>query len=170
MDRRDFIKNSVVSAIAVSSGNLLAAVHNDQKTAVSDRSETKLAAYYIGANVYTCVPRHIRADMEWMADKGTRYVFISVLEQDLFASYENLALVVAESKRVGMQVLAVPSRWGGLVAGAPKVPSLFTVLNPQTWIVNEHGSTKVMAKATGAISSIHAPETFKFFCDTLEEM
>jgi hypothetical protein len=171
MDRRDFIKNSVVGAIAVGSGNLFAAAaRKNPETKANHHSQTQLAAYYIGANVYTCVPSHIRADMEWMADKGTSYVFISVLEQDLFASYENLALVVAEATRAGMQVLAVPSRWGGLVAGAPKVPSLFTVLNPQTWIVNERGSTKVMAKATGAISSIHAPETFDFFCDSLTEM
>ncbi len=170
MNRREFIKNSVGSAIAISSANLLGAVQVDQKTTASNKSGTKFAAYYIGAHVYTCVPRHVREDMEWMADKGTGYVCISVLEQDLFASYENLALIVAEAERAGMQVLAVPSRWGGLVAGAPKVPSLFSVLNPQTWIVNERGSTRIMTKATGAISSVHAPETFKFFCDTLSEM
>jgi hypothetical protein len=108
--------------------------------------------------------------MEWMADKGTQFVCISVLEQDLFASYENLALIVAEAARLGMQVLAVPSRWGGLVAGAPKVPSLFSVLNPQTWVVNERGTTRLMSQATGAISSVHSPETFQFFCYSLSEM
>ena len=154
----------------MSGAKLLAAADANQKPAKNNRAETKLAAYYIGANVYTCVPRHIREDMEWMADKGTHYVFTSVLEQDLFASYENLAMIIAEASRVGMQVLAVPSRWGGLVAGAPKVPSLFSVLNPQTWIVNERGSTKLMAQATGAISSVHSPETFQFFCDSLSEM
>ncbi len=170
MKRREFIRYSVGSAIAISSGSLLGPVQADPEASGSSRSGTKLAAYYIGANVYTCVPRHVREDMEWMADKGTRYVFVSVLEQDLFASYENQALIVAEAERAGVQVLAVPSRWGGLVAGAPKVPSLFTMLNPQTWIVNERGSTRLMTKATGAISSIHAPETFQFFCDTLTEM
>ncbi len=170
MDRREFVRNAVGSALAIGSANLLAAVQADQKTAAPTNSGTKIAAYYIGAHVYTCVPRHVRDDMEWMADKGTRYVCISVLEQDLFASYENLALIIAEADRAGMQVLAVPSRWGGLVAGAPKVPSLFSVLNPQTWIVNEHGSTRIMTKATGAISSVHAPETFKFWCDSLSEM
>ena len=170
MKRREFIRNSVGSAIAISSENLLASLQPGQKIAGTARAATKLAAYYIGANVYTCVPRHVREDMFWMADKGTRYVCISVLEQDLFASYENLALIVAEAERAGMQVLAVPSRWGGLVAGAPKVPSLFSVLNPQTWIVNERGSTRMMTKATGAISSVHAPETLKFFCDSLSEM
>jgi hypothetical protein len=170
MDRREFIKNSVGSAVVMSGGNLLASVKTEQKSAQNVGSGTKLAAYYIGANVYTCVPRHIRDDMEWMADKGTHYVCTSVLEQDLFASYENLAMIGAEATRVGMQVLAVPSRWGGLVAGAPKVPSLFSVLNPQTWIVNERGTTRLMAQASGAISSVHSPETFQFFCDSLSEM
>jgi len=170
MDRREFIRNSVGSVIALSSGNLLAAAQTDRKGAGVGGSGTKIAAYYIGANVYTCVPRHVREDMEWMADQGTRYVCISILEQDLFASYENQALIVTEAERAGMQALAVPSRWGGLTAGAPKVPSLFTVLNPQTWIVNEHGSTRLMTKATGAISSVHSPETFQFFCDSLSEM
>lgn len=170
MDRREFIRNSVGSAVALSSAGMPAAAESKQKPVRNNGSGTRLAAYYIGANVYTCVPRHIRQDMEWMADKGTHYVFISVLEQDLFASYENLAMTIEEASRVGMQVLAVPSRWGGLVAGAPKVPSLFSVLNPQTWIVNEHGTTRMMAQATGAISSVHSPETFQFFCDSLSEM
>lgn len=170
MDRRKFLRNSVGSAVAMSSGNLLASVKNDQKPQRGGSPGTKLAAYYIGANVYTCVPRHVRDDMTWMADKGTHYACISILEQDLFASFENLALIVEEAAHVGMKVLAVPSRWGGLTAGAPKVPSLFSVLNPQTWIVNERGSTRLMTKATGAISSVHSPETFQFFCDSLSEM
>ena len=170
MDRREFIKNSVGTAVVAGAGNLFATVQDDSKAAKDRKSETKIAAYYIGAHVYTCVPRHVREDMEWMADKGTRYVFISVLEQDLFASHENLALIIAEAERVNMQVLAVPSRWGGLVAGAPKVPSLFSIMNPQTWIVDEHGSTRLMTKASGAISSVHAPETLQFFCDGLADL
>lgn len=171
MNRRDFLKNSMGSAVVAGSGGLLATHAISQTPPENNRqSTTKLAAYYIGANVYTCVPQHVRYDMEWMADKGTHYVCTTILEQDLFASYENLSLVVAEAKRVGMQVLAVPSRWGGLVAGAPKVPSLFSVLNPQTWIVNEHGSTRLMTQATGAISSVHAPETLEFFCSSLANM
>ena len=100
-----------------------------------NRSRSKIAAYYFRAHMYTCVPRHIREDMEWMADKGTDYVCPAFLEQDLFAAYENHALIAEEAARVGMQVLAVPSRWGGLTAGAPKVPSLFSMLNSQTLIV-----------------------------------
>ena len=85
MDRREFIKNSVGTAVVAGTGKLFATVQEDLKIAKNGKLETKIAAYYIGAHVYTCVPRHVREDMEWMADKGTRYVFISVLEQDLFA-------------------------------------------------------------------------------------
>ena len=36
--------------------------------------------------MYTCVPRQIREDMEWMAAIGTNFVCVGVLEQDLFAA------------------------------------------------------------------------------------
>jgi hypothetical protein len=69
-----------------------------------------------------------------------------------------------------MQILAVPSRWGGMTAGAPKVPSLFSMLNPHTLIVNKQGRTAIGPKVSGGISSVHHPETLKFFCDTLAEL
>jgi hypothetical protein len=127
-----------------------------------NRTATAIGAYYLNAHMYTYVPRHIRADMEWMADIGTQYVCVGVLEQDLFAAYENHALIAQEAARVGMRVLAVPSRWGGLTAGAPKVPSLFTMLNPETKIANKQGRTALMPKVSGGISSVHHPATFKF--------
>lgn len=168
MNRRQFLQTSAVATVAAATALPRPAAAAPGRSV--NRSRSKIAAYYLCAHIYTSVPRHVREDMEWMADKGTNYVCASFLEQDLFAAFENQALVVAEAERVGMQVIAVPSRWGGLTAGAPKVPSLFSVLNPQTWIVNEDGSTRNMAKATGAISSVHAPETMDFFCRTLKEL
>jgi hypothetical protein len=44
------------------------------------------------------------------------------------------------------------------------------VLNPDTWVVNKKGTTQVMPRVSGAVSSIHHPKTFQFFCDTLTEM
>jgi len=105
-----------------------------------------------------------------MASVGTDYVCVGVLEQDLFAAYENHAMIAREAARVGMKIIAVPCRWGGLTAGAPKTPSLFTILNPDTWIVNKKGSSQLMPRVSGAISSIHHLKTFQFFCDTLAEM
>lgn len=129
-----------------------------------------VAAYYLRAHMYTCVPRQIRADMAWMSDHGTDYLCVSVLEQDLFAARENLDLITAEAERVGMRVLAVPSRWAGVVAGAPKVPSLFSIQHPETWLRDEHGNTAVAPGVSGALSSIHHPATYEFFTASLVEM
>ncbi len=167
MNRRTFIH----SAGAASAGlPEVAAAAAKASVKPRNRTSTVIAAYYLNAHMYTCVPRHIRYDMEWMADIGTAYVCVGVLEQDLFAAYENHALLAAEAARVGMKILAVPSRWGGLTAGAPKVPSLFSILNPQTWMVNRKGSTAVNPRVSGAISSVHHPDTLRFFCDTLAEL
>ena len=167
MNRRDFIKTS--SAVAASS--LPVAVVSGESAVKSDnRAPAKLAAYYFRGHMYTCVPRHIREDMEWMADKGTDFVCPAVVEQDLFAAVENLNIITEEAERVGMRILAVPARWGGLTAGAPKVPSLFSALNLNGLMQAKDGSTSVSEKVTGIISSIHAPETLEFFCESLEMM
>jgi hypothetical protein len=130
----------------------------------------QIGAYYLNAQMYTCVPEHVRADMAWMADKGTDYVCVGVLEQDLWAARENLTLVIAEAERAGMRVLAVPSRWAGLTAGAPKVPSMFAVLNPHTWMRDQHGRAGFSPFTCGVISSVHWPETLQFFRDALAEL
>lgn len=168
MNRRQFLTTSAGAAATAALSTSSAAAPAPVRT--RNRSGTKVAAYYLRAHMYTCVPRHIREDMEWMASVGTDYVCPAFLEQDLFAAYENHALIAAEAERVGMQVLAVPSRWGGLTAGAPKVPSLFTMLNPETKVANKQGKTAIMPKVSGGISSIHHPDTLKFFCNTLAEL
>ena len=168
MNRRTFLQTSATAAVALPT--LAAAAAEKASVKPVNKTQTAIGAYYLNAHMYTYVPRHIRADMEWMANIGTQYVCVGVVEQDLFAAYENHALIAQEAARVGMKILAVPSRWGGLTAGAPKVPSLFTVLNPDTWVVNKRGTTQVMPKISGAVSSVHHPKTFKFFCETLTEM
>lgn len=130
----------------------------------------QVGAYYLNANMYTAVPYQVRADMEWMAEKGTTFLCSGVLEQDLWSAHENLAFIIDEAARVGIRVLAVPSRWGGLTAGAPKVPSMFSALNPHTWIVNEKGVSGFTGETSGVISSVHWPETLAFFCDNLAEL
>ena len=166
MNRRQFLQSSAGAAAIAAIPSHAAS----PSAPTSNRSGTKIAAYYLLAHIYTCVPRHIRADMEWMAAVGTDYVCVGVLEQDLFAARENHALIAAEAARVGMKVLAVPARWAGLTAGAPKVPSLFSAANPDTWMVNRRGTTFVSPQVSSVISSIHHPKTLAFFCDTLAEL
>lgn len=127
-----------------------------------------IGAYYLNAHMYTSVPRHVREDMAWIAETGTDFICVGILEQDLWAAGENIELIIEEAARANLRVMAVPSRWGGLTAGAPKVPSLFSVLHPHTWIQDEHGQTGFNPTTSGVISSIHWPETFQFFTESLD--
>jgi len=83
-----------------------------------------LSAYYQRAHMYTIVPPHVREDLKCMAGIGTNVVCIAILEQDLFAAVDNVTLISDEAAKAGMKVFTIASRWGGLVAGSPKVPSL----------------------------------------------
>lgn len=128
-----------------------------------------LNAYYFRAHLYTLVPKHVREDLAWMADQGTDAVSVAVLEQDLTAAVENINFIAEEAAKRGMQTWAVPSRWAGLLAGAPKVPSVFSVQNPQTWMLDASGKPYSSAQ-TGVISSVQYPETFRFFQESLEKL
>ena len=134
------------------------------------RSTDKLLnAYYFRAHMYTMVPSQVREDLQWMADIGTNVVSVAVLEQDLRAAVENVTIIAEEANKLGMDLFVVPSRWGGLLAGAPKVPSVFTIQNPQTWLLKEDGSF-YKDKNVGVHSSIHYPETVEFFKDSLDKV
>ena len=74
-----------------------------------------LNAYYFQHHTFSIVPRHVREDMEWMADVGTNAITLAVLEQDLYANEANMDLICREADRVGIAVHAVPSRWGGVL-------------------------------------------------------
>jgi hypothetical protein len=128
-----------------------------------------LNAYYFRQHSYTIVPRHLCEDMEWIAETGSDAITLSVLEQDLWATKYNLEHICREAGRVGLKVFAVPGRWGGIVAGSPKVPSLFSAQHPETWARNEDGSP-VTQPYCGPICSIHHPATADFFRATLGEM
>ena len=165
MNRRDFLKTTGASLAATA-----AAGSPKTQAAVKRRKDGKLLnAYYFRAQMYTLVPHQIREDLKWMQDVGTQAVSVAIVEQDFFAAVENIEIVCNEATKLGMDVYAVPSRWAGLFAGAPKVPSLFSVLNPQTWVLQEDGTPK-QSSVTGVISSIHYPETREFFHSKIDEM
>ena len=137
----------------------------------SRRENPLLNAYYFRHHMYTLVPRHVREDMEWMADCGTDAVSLAVLEQDLFAAGENMDIICREADRVGMKVHAVPSRWGNLVAGAPKVPSTFASTHPEAVATDENGEPRYGPKNIGGAQlSVHHPETRRFFTEALEKL
>ncbi|MFM8620290.1 MAG: hypothetical protein ACKOE8_16365, partial [Opitutaceae bacterium] len=68
MNRRTFL-----SASAAVPAVLPAFAHAaDAPVRTANRTTTAIAAYYLNAHMYTIVPRHVRADMEWMAAIGTQ--------------------------------------------------------------------------------------------------
>lgn len=164
--RRDFLKDVTLASAGMS---ILTGFKPNAATPVNFNRVKTLNAYYLRAHMYTLVPRHIREDLKWMADIGTNTVSVAILEQDLFAAVENLRIICDEAEKLNIKVYAVPSRWAGMVAGAPKVPSLFSVRNPQTWILNKD-ATPLYNPFSGVISSVHYPETAEFFKTSLDKM
>ncbi len=164
MNRKEFILKTVAATSAVS------IFPKSGFSNSGDRSlHKKLNAYYFRGHMYTMVPRHVREDLKWMADVGTNIVSVAVIEQDLFAAVENIEIICNEATKLGMEVWAVPSRWGGLVAGAPKVPSIFTVQNIETWKKNKDGSY-ASSSVSGRICSIFHPATGEFMQETAKKV
>ncbi len=167
MRRRDFlIKTGVVASTAAVLPAALGDVMPAQK--VGRVPGKCLNAYYFRAHMYTIVPSQVREDLLFMADLGTDTVSVAILEQDLFAAVENVNIIANEAEKLGMALQIVPSRWGGILAGAPKVPSIFSTRNPKTWVLNKDGSA-VPNRWSGVMSSVHYPETRQFFKDSIDK-
>lgn len=125
------------------------------------------AAYYMAAHLYTLVPRHVREDLAWIRDHGAQAVVLGVLEQDLTAARENIAVVAAEAARAGLELWLTPSRWGNLVAGAPKVPSIFCATRHEAWALRADG--RPVLNFLGPVASVHHPATFERFAGLLAQ-
>ncbi len=161
-NRRTFIKNTALASASL--------VLTADKKAIQARTGGKLLnAYYLRAHMYTIVPRQVQEDMKWMAGHGTDVVSIGILEQDLHSAVENVQIIAEAAAKAGLGLYVVPSRWGGMLAGAPKVPSVFSVLNPQTWILKKDGRPATN-NITGVISSVHYPETMDFFKSSIDKI
>ncbi len=164
MDRKEFIKKTALA------GSALGFAHLPTFSGQIKRTSAKtLNAYYLRAHMYTMVPHQVKEDLKWMADVGTNIISVAVLEQDFFAAKENIEIICNEAAKLGMDVWAVPSRWGGLVAGAPKVPSIFTTLHQETWKKNSDG-TYASSKISGRESSIFHPATAEFMQESAKNI
>ncbi len=120
-----------------------------------------LTAYYLNGSVFSLVPRHVREDFAWMADHGTDAVAISMYEND-FDRPGKWEFLFEAAEAAGLAVHAVPSRWGGLVAGWPGAPSAFTATHPETWVLHADGRPNFRPR-WGPMSSVHHPATRAFF-------
>lgn len=169
--RRDFLKTSALTAVAAGGLSLGAELAAPSSAAAVPQGKAPwriLSAYYFRGQMYTSVPAQVRADMEWMAQQGTNAVCIGILEQDLDSAVENVDRICTEAHRVGMRVFAVPSRWGNLVAGSLKVPSIFTNKHSDSWILDSNGKPK--NTGFGMASSVHYPEVVDFFKTSVEQI
>jgi len=162
MKRRKFILSSLATSLS-------AKTFAQNIGQAKKRDDNKLlSAYYFRAHMYTLVPKHVKEDMAWMADHGTDNICVPILEQDLFAAVENVEIIANEAAKRNMQLLMVPSRWAGLVAGAPKVPSTFAVHHPHTWMLHKDGKT-MFNNVSGVTCSIFYPEVTEFFKSSVEK-
>lgn len=164
MNRRRFLHTSLM-------GTAVAAMAHNTGGATSPQEGPQahvpeLTCYYLLAHAYTCVPRHIAEDFSWMRDAGVSRVAISVLEQDPEHSPHNLDHLFTQAQRMGLQLIAIPSRWGGLVAGAPKVPSAYAASHFHTLVHRPDGQIYA-SPSFGPMCSIYHPDTLVFMKDML---
>jgi hypothetical protein len=124
------------------------------------------SAYYFRAHLYTYVPDQVARDMDWMAEHGTDAVVLGLLEQDFFAAVENVAGICAAAEERGLRILITPSRWGNLVAGCPKVPSIFSATRLDALACDREGRPHI--GWLGGYASVHHPDTREFFITHLQ--
>lgn len=124
-------------------------------------------AYYIHQYQYNRPPAHVDWDMDWISSNGFNAVSIVINEIDLIKTEIGIDRVFKSAKKHGLKVHLVPARWGGILAGAVGVQSLFCIQHPEFLIYDEKGKP-VVNKYWGAMASIHCPETYAFFCETID--
>lgn len=124
-------------------------------------------AYYIHQSPYTKPPEQTRQDMQWMRDCGFDAVAVTVSELDIIKFPVDLDRVVAMIREYGMKPYIVPSRWGGLVAGAVGVKSYFSAAHDEA-LMRRRDGTAVEDPLWGKMASVHSPATIEFYHQTLD--
>lgn len=126
-------------------------------------------AYYIHQYAYNHTPACLDADMKWISENGFDALSIVVNEVDLIKNQSGIDHVFDFSKKYGLKLHMVPSRWGGLVAGTPGIQSSFCMKNPHDVVFGKDGAP-VSNFLWGTMASVHSPKTYSFFCDTLDSV
>lgn len=126
-------------------------------------------AYLIHQAPYAMPPAHLRDTMAWLCAHGFDAVSIAVGEIDFDKNAINLRRVFEAAKQAGLAVHAVPSRWGGIVAGVPGMFSRFCMENPSCLVLDADGRPAVRS-SWGFMASIYAPQTLALFCGLLERL
>ncbi|MCE9616067.1 MAG: hypothetical protein K8T26_17485 [Lentisphaerae bacterium] len=130
-----------------------------------------LTAYYFRGQDLCVVRRHIREDMQWMADVGTDYAAVGVHEFQLERLGDaGFDIICDEAARVGIKIHAIPARWGGLIAGWSTAAGMFSATHPEAWMRNADGTPVIRNFAGGAICSIYHPATLESFQHNLTRL
>ncbi len=125
----------------------------------------RLSVYYFKGQDF-CVDRRIYADdMKRLKDAAVDSICIAVHEGDLAGS--NLPAVCEAAQTQGLDILAVPSRVGGLVAGWHRAVGYLSASNPELWARNPDGTAK---NFFGPMISVHHPGSLEGFIEAVESM
>ncbi len=160
MQRRDFIRNTALGALAV------------PQLAISPSPPTKdgrlLNCFYLQAHTSMMVPSHVRYDLDRMADMGVNALTLGILEQDLQKAVGNIGFIRNEAAKRNMKVLMIPSRWAGIFAGGTSTASLFLVQYPDMWRRKSDGSISI-SDSSGILASIHHTGVADFILEKVSE-
>ncbi|GAA4273701.1 hypothetical protein U6A24_02810 [Aquimarina gracilis] len=164
MKRRDFAKITTLGTIGTS---ILGIPYGCSMDSKKRKKPSLINNLYYRANTFHYNPSHIATDMQWMADHGTNALTMAISEVDFGTSERNIEAIVTQAHKRGIKVFFVTSRWAGVFAGAPKMPSIFAAKNPHTWSLNKKG--RPYFHSSGPICSIYYPEVFDFFIEYLNK-
>jgi hypothetical protein len=154
MNRRAFVKSSLVTGSALALGDLSAW----GKVVIKRQKLT--SAYYLRAGMFTQVPKNLKRDLDLMKKWDTDIVCISVHYMQLIRAGINVERIVREVKDRGMQLYIIPARVAGLTAASPIV-SFFTAYHPEVLSLKKDGTPHLRANQ-GAMGSFYHPETIKY--------
>jgi len=128
-----------------------------------------IGMYYFRAGLFTCVARHVREQLDEMAQWGADFICLAVTESDLSYNAWNLEFLIEEIHKRGMAVYFVPSRVAGITAGAPLEADGLGYRYPHVWAMNRDG-TPVVRRPLGVLCSFYYPEVEEHFVDVVGRM
>ena len=125
----------------------------------------RLSVYYFKGQDFCINPREIRDDMSRFRDAAVDSVCVGFHEGELAGG--NLEMVAAEVERAGLDLWAVPSRIGALVAGWHRAVGYLSAHHPELWARHPDGNP---ISFFGPQISVHHPESLPEFIDVVERM
>ena len=124
----------------------------------------KINFYYLAHGFFVFNPKQVKRDYAEMKSLGADSITYAVLEQDDLFCPVTMEKHFELAHRAGLKVYVIFSRFGGLFAGAPRVPSLFSAERQDTLMRRKDGS--IYSGYTGVYSCVNNRDFRKFFIRT----